>query len=138
MKRWTSTLLLFLVLTTAAYAPKDVRPTKPEPFQAGEQWKGWRPDIHIAGGLPGPNGNVLFLDVVYVDPKTQRRSKSDIWISAKREGKWSEPQALGPTINTDGWETFPFFSPDGKTLYFVRDFSTFYSISLADSLRSVK
>ena len=112
--------------------------TKPEPFQAGEQWKGWRPDIHIAGGLPGPDGNVLFLDVVYIDPKTQRRSKSDIWISAKREGKWSEPQALGPTINTDGWETFPFFSPDGKTLYFVRDFSTFYSISLADALRSVK
>ena len=112
--------------------------TKPELFQAGERWKGWRSDLHVGGGSPGPNENVIFLDVTYIDPQTKRRSKSDIWVSLKNQNKWTEPKPLGPGINTDGWETFPFFSPDGKYLYFVRDFNTFYRISLKEALRSVR
>lgn len=33
-------------------------------------------------------------------------------------GKWAEPQNLGPNINTKYDEDFPNISPDGKTLYF--------------------
>lgn len=43
----------------------------------------------------------------------------DIWKSVKdREGNWSAPINLGPTINTPGNEKSPFFHSDGKTLYF--------------------
>jgi len=42
----------------------------------------------------------------------------DIW-SVKREGdSWGEPQNLGPTVNTDSDEIFPFIHADG-TLYFA-------------------
>ncbi len=33
-------------------------------------------------------------------------------------GKWAEPQNLGPNINTKMDEDFPNISPDGKTMYF--------------------
>jgi len=33
-------------------------------------------------------------------------------------GRWSEPQNLGPTVNTKYDEDFPNISPDGKVLYF--------------------
>lgn len=35
------------------------------------------------------------------------------------EGQWSEPENLGPVINTPGTEMAPFLHPDGKTLYFA-------------------
>ncbi len=34
--------------------------------------------------------------------------------------EWTEPENLGPTVNTtDGWESQPTLSADGKTLYFA-------------------
>ncbi len=33
-------------------------------------------------------------------------------------GTWSEPENLGPTINTSGMEGSPYLAPDGVTLYF--------------------
>jgi len=46
---------------------------------------------------------------------------NDIW-SAQRtgEGKWSQPQNLGPQINTAGNEIFPFIRENGE-LYFASD-----------------
>lgn len=43
----------------------------------------------------------------------------DIWKSELREGRWSNPVNLGPTINTAGDETCPFIHFDNKTLYFA-------------------
>jgi L-ascorbate metabolism protein UlaG (beta-lactamase superfamily) len=48
-----------------------------------------------------------------------------------------EPVPLGAGVNTDGFDVFPFLSPDGRDLYFVRDFSTFHRIPLADALASI-
>lgn len=46
--------------------------------------------------------------------------ETDIYISRKLPtGKWSDPQNLGPNINTKYKEEFPQFSEDGKTLYFA-------------------
>lgn len=46
--------------------------------------------------------------------------KSDLWKSILMEGGiWSEPQNLGPNINTAEDENSPFLHPDGKTLYFA-------------------
>lgn len=47
--------------------------------------------------------------------------KSDIWKVEVKEGNtYGEPQNLGPKVNTDGAENFPFIADDGK-LYFTSD-----------------
>lgn len=42
----------------------------------------------------------------------------DIYVTYRRGGVWSEPENLGPSINTDGDELFPYIHADG-TLYFA-------------------
>jgi outer membrane protein OmpA-like peptidoglycan-associated protein/tetratricopeptide (TPR) repeat protein len=43
----------------------------------------------------------------------------DIWVCHKNEkGYWSEPENLGPDINTAGDESTPFIHADNQTLYF--------------------
>ncbi len=45
--------------------------------------------------------------------------QADIWKSMLNDdGFWSEPENLGPEINTSGMEASPFIHPDQKTLYF--------------------
>ena len=52
------------------------------------------------------------------------------YISYRRGVTWTEPKPLRGGVNADGYDVFPFLSPDGKTLYFIRDFSAFYSVPL--------
>lgn len=42
----------------------------------------------------------------------------DIWKSTFENGRWTEPQNLGPTINTQWDEMSPFIHFDDRTLYF--------------------
>lgn len=43
----------------------------------------------------------------------------DLYIVYKmKNGNWTEPENLGPMINTDYWESSPSLSPDKKDLYF--------------------
>ena len=43
----------------------------------------------------------------------------DIWVCHRTEnGNWSEPENLGPEINTSGDESTPFIHADNQTLYF--------------------
>ncbi len=44
----------------------------------------------------------------------------DLYVSDKESGRWGPPMNLGPDINTEGHEIFPYVSPDGK-LYFASD-----------------
>lgn len=47
--------------------------------------------------------------------------KADIWKVEVKEGNtYGEPQNLGPKVNTDGSESFPFITEEGK-LYFSSD-----------------
>jgi len=46
--------------------------------------------------------------------------KSDIYFSVFSNGQWSKPFNVGPKINTEGNEFFPFISGDG-VLYFSSD-----------------
>lgn len=128
---WTATETLVTRWDGKAY-------TTPAPFVAAVRWKNWRADVRVAGGSPGPDGKTVFLDVATRNPKTGRGA-SDIWVSF-RQGKdnWTEPKPLGLSINSEGYDVFPFFSPDGKQMYFVRDFATFYRVPLADALKTVK
>lgn len=44
----------------------------------------------------------------------------DLWMSRlKSDGGWTEPENLGPEINTAGDEMSPFIHFDGRTLYFA-------------------
>ena len=42
----------------------------------------------------------------------------DIWVSHRTENGWSQPENLGPEINTAGDESTPFIHADNQTLYF--------------------
>ena len=47
----------------------------------------------------------------------------DIYVSHLGEnGKWGEPENLGPTINTSGDEQCPFIHADNQTLYFTSNY----------------
>lgn len=107
----------------------------PVPFAAAERWKNWKKEVRINGGSPGPRGEVIFLDVAARNPETGRGA-SDIWISVKKDGRWQEPRPLGKNVNTAGFDVFPFFSPDGSVMYFVRDFKEFYKIPLQVAIES--
>ncbi|MFH2103121.1 MAG: hypothetical protein ABIJ39_07175 [Chloroflexota bacterium] len=42
----------------------------------------------------------------------------DLWISSWTGSRWSEPENLGPPINTPGDENRPFLSSDGQSLWY--------------------
>ncbi len=42
----------------------------------------------------------------------------DLYISYYTPNGWSEPENLGPNINTEFWESSPSLSPDKRVLYF--------------------
>ena len=43
----------------------------------------------------------------------------DLYFSVRTNNGWSEPQNLGPIVNTDFWESSPSLSPDKRDLYFA-------------------
>lgn len=47
--------------------------------------------------------------------------RTDLYISRKVNGKWSEPQNLGPNVNSSAWDSQPSLTSDGTTLYFASD-----------------
>ncbi len=48
----------------------------------------------------------------------------DIWMStySKKDKAWGQPVNLGPTVNTQGDEMFPYMAEDDKTLYFSSNY----------------
>ena len=60
-------------------------------------------------------GNQLFFSC---DAPGGFGGKDLYYVEMQQNGKWSDPRNLGPEINTDGYEGFPYISPDGK-LYFA-------------------
>jgi Tol biopolymer transport system component len=46
--------------------------------------------------------------------------QSDLYISFKKNGVWTQPKNLGDKINTKANEFGPFLSPDNKFLFFCR------------------
>lgn len=51
---------------------------------------------------------------------------TDLYWSERSSAVWSVPVAFGSAFNTTEMELFPFFSPDGGELYFVRGFAEMY------------
>ena len=71
----------------------------------------------------------------------ESRGEEDLYITLKdAAGNWSRAKNLGPAINSAGFESAPFLSPDKKRLYFTSnghegygDADIFYSDRLYDS-----
>jgi len=65
-----------------------------------------------------PDGNTLY----FVSNRPGGLGGYDIWKSTlKTDGYWSQPENLGPDINTPYDEHTPFLHADGRTLYFSSD-----------------
>ena len=63
-----------------------------------------------------PDGKIL----VFTSNKIEGSGGLDLYMSKlSADGNWANPENLGPTINTIEDEDSPFFSPDGKQLYFA-------------------
>ncbi len=63
-----------------------------------------------------PDGNSLY----FVSDMPGGYGEEDIYVVTKSGDSWSDPENLGPEINSEGSEMFPFFHEDG-TLYFASD-----------------
>jgi len=61
-------------------------------------------------------------EVVFSSGRSGGSGSQDIWFATRENGgdSWSQPQNLGPNINTGNSESRPSLSWDGSTLYFGR------------------
>ena len=60
--------------------------------------------------------------MVFVSNRPGTIGITDIFISFRKDDKWSIPRDLGPSVNTPGIANMaPALSPDGNTLYFVNN-----------------
>lgn len=57
----------------------------------------------------------------FVSDRTGDKTLTDIYSVEKKNGVWQTPKVLPKEINTNGRETTPFITPDGKYLFFSSD-----------------
>jgi WD40-like Beta Propeller Repeat len=106
---------------------------KPEVDTSIDRCRRAGPNLRVVGGIPAATGGGYLLDVA-VPGQPNRPAHSDIWYCATPFRGAVTVTPLPAEINTPEFETFPFFSPDGSDLYFVRAFRTFHRVRLADAL----
>ena len=63
-----------------------------------------------------PDGKFLFFAACN---RPDGYGSCDLYWSRNVGDQWSEPQNLGPVVNSPAWDSQPSFSSDGKTLYFA-------------------
>ena len=97
-------------------------------------WRTWRPrSHHVWGGQLSPRGDFALLDISELDDRGRRRP-ADVWVTFRRGGDWTEPVRVGGGVNGPGYENFVTFHPDGCSIIFVRDFSSFQRVSIEGAL----
>jgi outer membrane protein OmpA-like peptidoglycan-associated protein len=113
------------------------------------EWKSAMPvtGVNTSGNEGAPSisadGNYMFFASCmemtgdYGSPDRKGYGSCDIFYSQKKDGKWTRPVNIGPTVNTANWETQPSFSSDGKTLYFIRGMLSRGAIKEQDIYMSV-
>ena len=92
-------------------------------YKNGE-WTNVKPISEI--NSPGNEGaNTITIDgktmIFTVCESRQRFGSCDLFITVKKDGKWTEIKNMGPVINSEYWDSHPSISHDGKTLYFASD-----------------
>ncbi len=86
----------------------------------------WSPAIEIGAPIntPGNEGALCvspdgMIIIITCCSRPDTYGSCDLYSSHKIGDTWSEPQNLGPDINTTAWESQPCLAADGRTLYFV-------------------
>jgi outer membrane protein OmpA-like peptidoglycan-associated protein/tetratricopeptide (TPR) repeat protein len=87
---------------------------------------GWSEALNLGGRINSdqwesqPSLSPDKRDLYFASRRPGGYGGSDIYVSHLQvNGKWSDPENLGPGINTAGEETEPFMHADNQTLYFV-------------------
>ena len=70
-------------------------------------------DYSLAHPTVSPDGSTMY----FSSTQPGGLGGSDIYVSSSSNGEWSRPANLGPVINTEGDESFPFLAAD-SILYF--------------------
>ncbi len=90
------------------------------------------------------NGTINLNETIFIYSAEGFDTKGveDIYVSLKKDGRWSEPINLGATINTNFQEWTPSIDEEGKTIYFSSNgqgglggFDVFSASRLDDSWR---
>ncbi len=63
-----------------------------------------------------PDGMKLFITCC---SRRDSYGSCDLYVSYRRGSSWSEPENLGPDVNSTAWDSQPCLSADGHSLYFV-------------------
>ena len=63
-----------------------------------------------------PDGQMLFFAACN---RPDSYGSCDLYGSKKSGNRWTEPENLGPVVNSPFWDSQPSFSSDGRTLYFA-------------------
>jgi outer membrane protein OmpA-like peptidoglycan-associated protein len=88
----------------------------------GKTWKNDKPFAYnnneYSVGHPAltPDGNTMY----FVSDMPGGFGYTDVYVTKKEGESWGTPKNLGPEINTEGREMFPFVDKDGE-LYFASD-----------------
>lgn len=73
----------------------------------------------IKGGLGDSHLNIYNDSTILFSSKREGGYGGyDIYVTQQREGRWTEPHNLGPSINTAYDEISPFLANDGRSLFF--------------------
>jgi hypothetical protein len=109
----------------------------PQRWDAVHRWNAADVGGEVVGGVLAPGDSLVILEVRTRDPATGRVGFADLWSSRRTADGYSRPMPLGAGVNDPRThETFVFFSPDGCDLLFVRGFTRFMRVSLAEAVRS--
>ncbi|WP_400191724.1 RICIN domain-containing protein [Hymenobacter sp. B81] len=115
------------LLVRGQYAPRDGTSRDEGVSRTAQTAKGWsRPEPlnirnYYSTGTSTtfyatPDGQLLLLSLERADGQ----GGNDLYLSRPDgSGNWSEPQSLGASVNSPGFEFAPWLTPDGKTLYFA-------------------
>jgi hypothetical protein len=87
------------------------------------RWRDWRnvgellnQDYQIGELYVTEDGNTM----VFHRPDFSGYAGYDMWQTKRTDDSWTEPVNLGPVVNSDIDEGWPYLSPDGKELWFCR------------------
>ena len=60
--------------------------------------------------------------LVYTSTRPDGYGEADLYISHKKQGKWSNPQNMGIGINTKAYEYCPYLTPDGRYFFYSSEY----------------
>jgi len=59
--------------------------------------------------------------MIFVSRRSGGYGSGDLYISRFEDGDWQPPENMGSNVNTTGFESAPYLSANGRTLYFTSD-----------------